>query len=108
MKQIRKSPEAQKDEEPAVVYYARQSIEVADRFIDEIRIVTHKIARTPGIGSLRFAQALDIHGLRMYPLRDFPYLIFYLIHEEYIYIMRVMHGHRDVFGLLLGITGDEK
>ena len=103
MKPARKRPEAQKDIEDAVVYYARQSLELSGRFIGEIKVATGKIEKMSGIGSLRFSHDLGVPLLRVHPLRDFPYLLLYFERADHIDLVRVMHSHRDFSKLLLGI-----
>lgn len=48
------------------------------------------------MGSPRYALELRITGLRHLPLRGFPYLVFYIEHEQYVEIARVLHGNMDI------------
>ena len=51
-------------------------------------------------GSPRYAQELDLPGLRMWGLRRFPHLVFYMNLETHIDVWRVLHGERDLPGWL--------
>ncbi len=60
------------------------------------------IARHPGTGSLRYAHELDLAGLRFWPLRRYPYLVFYFPQPDHIDVWRVLHGARDLPAWLAG------
>jgi plasmid stabilization system protein ParE len=51
-------------------------------------------------GASRYAYELDIPGLRRWPLRRFPYLIFYMEQADHIDVWRVLHGRRDIPALM--------
>lgn len=50
----------------------------------------------PKGGSPRYAQELDLTGLRFRTIGRFPYLIFYIEKEAEIDVWRVLHGARHV------------
>jgi len=58
------------------------------------------LATHPAIGSRRYADLLGIPGLRSWPIKKSPYLIFYIDDAGQIDIWRVLHGRRDVSALL--------
>jgi toxin ParE1/3/4 len=87
---------ADEDIGEAVDYYAAESVATADRFIDELKRYVQLIGKTPRIGSPRYSHELNIAGLRFQKVGKFPYLIFYVEHEEYIDVLRVLHEHRDM------------
>jgi toxin ParE1/3/4 len=89
----------------AVDYYAAESVEAADRFIDELKRNVDLISKSPRIGSPRYSHALNIEGLRFQKLGRFPYLIFYVEREDYIDVWRVLHEHRDIPNHLQARTG---
>ncbi len=103
MKQILQSLEARKDIEEIVRYYSKQNLRVTTQFINEYKIAVSKIEKMPAIGSLRFADELDILNVRAYSLSNFPYLVFYFEQHDHIDLVRVLHTHRDIFNLLLGL-----
>lgn len=56
----------------------------------------------PQTGSTRYAALLNLPGLRVWPLKGFPYLIFHLEREAHTDIWRVLHAHRDIPGWIEG------
>ena len=47
-------------------------------------------------GATRYADLLKLRDLRFWPIKDFPYLIFYLERDAHIDIWRVLHAYRDI------------
>lgn len=81
----------------AVDYYQNEAgAQVAMEFIDELEASLEKVSIKPTIGSLRYAQLLNLPGLRSSQLKRFPYLIFYREREGRIELERVLHGSRDI------------
>mgnify|MGYP001592277062 CR=1 FL=1 len=103
MKKSRKHPQAERDIAGAVVCYAGDSIETAERFLRELEDAVRRIERMPGTGSLRYARDLDMPGLRAHLLGGFPYVLFYFERDGHADLVRVLHTHRDIFTLLLEI-----
>ena len=54
------------------------------------------IGRHPATGSTRYAQELDLPGLRCWPVKRYPYLVFYVERDDHIDVWRVLHGQRDI------------
>ena len=54
------------------------------------------IARYLATGSPRYAHALNIPGLRSWPLTRYPHLVFFIEREDHIDVWRVLHGQRDI------------
>ncbi|MFC4251420.1 type II toxin-antitoxin system RelE/ParE family toxin [Sinimarinibacterium flocculans] len=97
MKPLRWHPQARRDVDDAAAWYAGQgglALELA--FADALEGAIKQIARHPGTGSSRYADVLKAHALRFWPLKKFPYLIFYVEREQYIDISRVLHAQRDI------------
>lgn len=65
-------------------------------FIEEAEQAFRRIGRNPAIGSPRYAFELGLEGLRAWPLRRFPYLIFYIEQPNALDVWRVLHGQRDI------------
>jgi toxin ParE1/3/4 len=85
------------DASEIVAYYAREAGEqVALDFIDALERASLNISRLPASGSPRLAHELNLPGLRMFPLRRFPYLVFYVEQADHIDIWRVLHAARDI------------
>lgn len=45
---------------------------------------------------------LRLDGLRAWPLRRFPHLVFYRVEREHIDVWRVLHAKRDVPAWIIG------
>jgi toxin ParE1/3/4 len=88
---------ANRDAEAAIEFYLREdAVRVALGFIDALEEAYAHIGRHPAAGSPRYAHELNLPGLRSWPLRGYPHLVFYVEHEDHIDVWRVLHGHRDV------------
>ena len=89
--------QAHRDVENAVAYYLAQDAESAAlEFIDALEKAYGHIGRHPASGSPRFAHELNLPGLRSWPLKGFPHLVFYVEHPDRIDVWRVLHGQRDI------------
>jgi toxin ParE1/3/4 len=88
---------AQRDIDEAIAYYFEEGgADLALGFIDALEAAYRRIGTSPQSGSPRYAHELDLPGLRFWPLRRFPYLIFYLDRSDQLDIWRVLHGQRDI------------
>lgn len=63
--------------------------------------MTH-IEHFPQVGSLRYAQLLDVEGLRFVIVEGFPYLIFYFEQPDYLDVVRMLHQQQDIPAILSG------
>jgi toxin ParE1/3/4 len=98
-KPVRPRVVAREDVEKAVAYYAAEAgAAAALGFIDEVEQTCRAIAIHPAAGSLRYAYELNLPGLRVWQLRQYPYLVFYMDHETHVDVWRVLHAHGDVPG----------
>ncbi|MFM9865037.1 MAG: type II toxin-antitoxin system RelE/ParE family toxin [Micropepsaceae bacterium] len=85
------------DVEEAIAYYAHEAgPKIALGFVDALEQAYGHIARHPGSGSPRLAHELDLPGLRVWPLRRSPHLVFYIELDEHIDVWRILHGARDI------------
>lgn len=88
---------AHRDVDEAVEYYlAEGSEQAALGFIDALEQAYGHIGRHPATGSPRYAHELDLPGLRVWPLKRYPHLVFYVEREDHIDVWRVLHGQRDI------------
>lgn len=88
---------ATRDVDQAVAYYLDEASEkIALRFVDALEEAYTHIGRQPAAGSPRYAHELGIPGLRSWPLRRFPYLVFYVERLDHVDIWRVLHGRREI------------
>ena len=89
-----------------VDHYLQEAGEpVALRFVDTIEKAFRHIARHPESGSPRYALELELPGIRCWPVKQFPYLIFYVERDDHIDVWRILHGQRDIPGWLLDEPG---
>ena len=88
---------AEQDIEQASLQYLTEGGEaLALDFIEEAEQAFRRIGRNPAIGSPRYAFELSLEGLRAWPLRRFPYLIFYIEQRDALDVWRVLRGQRDI------------
>ena len=89
--------QADRDVDQAIEHYlGENAIEAALGFIDALERAYAHISRQPTTGSSRYASELNLPGLRFWPLRRYPRLVFYLARSDHIDVWRVLHGKRDI------------
>jgi toxin ParE1/3/4 len=94
---VKVRPAARRDVATAAQWYAKEGgFGLANRFITSVRTVFERNARHAASGSPRYATLVGIAGLRNHPLKDFPYLIFYVEHVTSLDVVRVLHASRDL------------
>jgi toxin ParE1/3/4 len=92
---------ANRDVDEAIAYHLKESgAEGTLALVDALEDAYGLLGRHPAIGSSRYAHELDIPGLRSWPLRRFPYVVFYIEREDRIDVWRVLHGQRDIPALM--------
>jgi len=77
-------------------YLSAAGPDAAMAFVDALERAMSHISRQPGSGSPRYGHELNIPGLRHWPLRKYPHLIFYLEYAGHVEVWRVLHSHSDV------------
>ncbi len=88
---------ANRDVDAAIRHYLRENAEqAAIGFIDALEQAYAHIGRNPATGSPRYAHELNLPGLRFWPLKHYPHLIFYIERDDRIDVWRVLHGQRDI------------
>lgn len=88
---------ANRDVDEAIAYYLSEEAEqVGLGFIDALEQAYKHISRHPATGSPRYAHALNLPGLRSWPLTRYPHLVFYMDRGDHIDVWRVLHGQRDI------------
>ncbi len=93
---------AQQDIVKAFDYYlTAASAPVAADFVREIDACMQRIEQFPEAGSPRYASILDVEGLRFLIAERYPYLVFYFERPDYADIVRVLHQHQDIPGILM-------
>ena len=77
-------------------YLSEAGVQTALGFIDELERAYRHIAQYPASGSSRYAWELDVPGLRSWPLKGYPHLVFYRERGDCLDVWRVLHGQRDI------------
>lgn len=94
---------ANRDTEEAVDYYLSQgSTKAALAFVDALEQAYAHLGRHPLSGSPRHAHELNLPDLRAWPVKGYPWLVFYVDRERYVEVWRVLHGERDIPAWLRG------
>ena len=88
---------ANRDVNEAVAYDLEEGARgAALGFVDALERVYDHVSRHPAAGSPRHAGELNLPGLRHWPVKGYPHLVFYVEHEGHIDVWRVLHAHRDI------------
>jgi toxin ParE1/3/4 len=89
--------QAEQDIQQAVDYYFDEGAEQAgQRFVNALERAFTQISSHPAAGSPRYAHELNLPGLRHWPVKRFPYLVFYVELDEHVDVWRVLHAQRDI------------
>jgi toxin ParE1/3/4 len=89
-------PAARADVRAIVVRYRDDSGPgIARAFSDQLQRTLVGVARREP-GSPRFAPALDLPGLRAWPVSRFPYLVLGFERPDHFDVLRVLPGKRDI------------
>lgn len=103
MKPVRVRPRANAEIDALADHIAADSLDAAMRFLDAMQKAFALIGEQPGIGSRRYAHLPMLEGLRLWPVPGFErHLIFYVERADYIDVLRVLHGARDIPAVLDG------
>ncbi len=88
---------ADEDLENAISFYLSEAgPEIAATFVHRFEEAVKQISRHSALGSPRYGHLLQIDGLRHWPMKRFPYLIFYLEKDAHIELARVLHASMDI------------
>ncbi len=88
---------AARDVEEALDHYCAEAGEgVALGFVAALERAYLHISRYPASGSSRYSYELNLAGLKLWPLKRFPYLAFYIECETHVDVWRVLHAERDI------------
>lgn len=67
------------------------------RFISRVKEALLDVSMSTEAGSPRYGHELNLPGLRCWPVRSFPYLIFYMTARGQVDVWRVLHReHRPL------------
>ena len=77
-------------------YLAMAGTDVAVDFLHDFdRAIAH-ISEFPTTGSPRYGYEPSLAGIRFWPMKKYPYLIFYFETGDRIDVWRVMHRNMDI------------
>jgi toxin ParE1/3/4 len=94
---------ANRDVDEAIGHYLSEgATQAALGFIAALEQAYGHIGRHPAAGSPRYAHELDLPGLRSWPLKRYPHIVFYIERSDHFDVWRVLHGQRDIPAWLLG------
>ena len=91
MKAVLFHPEAEEELIASAVFYETRSKGLGHKFLNEITRSLDLISFSPKTWSV-FSD-----DIRRFLLQQFPFGLLYEIHDDYIYIIAVMHLHREPF-----------
>jgi len=95
--EILRRPQALRDIEECFVYIAEDNLEIGVRFLAAVEGSLKQISQFPFIGQERRFTNIQFQSLRMWHVKNFEnYLIFYLVAEGKVEIIRVLYSSRDV------------
>ena len=97
LKPVVRRRRADDDIEKAIAYYLNKAgADVATDFANRLEEALRRISRLPTIGSSRYGHLVQIPELRHWPMKRFPYLLFYIEKENCIELSRVLHTSVDI------------
>jgi toxin ParE1/3/4 len=100
-RRIIKRERALRDLEQRSQYSRQHNPSAAIRFLDAAQATIRKLAASPGIGSRYDPEHPALAEIRFFPVSRFENdLIFYRPIADGIEIVRVLHGARDIAGIL--------
>lgn len=95
---ILKRPQAERDIEECFVFIAEDNLDIGVTFLVAVEDSLEQLSRMPLIGKTK--RFRTVKNLRMGAVKGFDsYLIFYLVNEDSIELVRLLHGARDIDGL---------
>jgi toxin ParE1/3/4 len=102
MNAIHRRHKARQDLVEIFRYYAREAgLRVAQRFFAQVEATLTRLAGMPGMGTHYDLDHPALADLRFFPVSRFRmYLVFYRTVPGGIEIVRVLHGARDIAGIL--------
>lgn len=97
MKPVVWSKPARRDADDAAYWYANQGgLDLGERFIAAVEAALEHIGAHPKTGSTRYAMQLKLDELRFWPVKGFPFLVFYIESEQRVDVASVLHAQRDI------------
>ncbi len=91
MKEVLFHPEAEEEMMTSSLFYETRMKGLGYKFLKEIERSIKLISASPETWPAFF------EDIKRFLLRRFPFCLLYEIHDDYIYIIAVMHLHREPF-----------
>jgi len=89
--------QAERDVEAAIDHLLSEAGEsVVLGFVGALEEAYRHLGHHPETASRRYGHELGLPGLRSWPLRRYPYLVFFVEREDHLDVWRVLHGKRDI------------
>jgi plasmid stabilization system protein ParE len=77
--------------------------EVAVRFRDAVRLTVQSLLKRPLVGPRFHSSNPQLQNLRTWPVAGFEAIrIYYLLEEDKLKVIRILHGKRDVKRIIVG------
>jgi toxin ParE1/3/4 len=89
-------PSASADLAETLEYYTECSSGLPDAFLEQLDIALTLLLERPNIGSRRFSHFFPSINLRTWSLDRFPFRIFYMVDDDTLHILRVLHERRNI------------
>jgi toxin ParE1/3/4 len=102
MRKVRFRPRAWEDIQESAEFLANEgSSKIAERFLDSIDEITHRLTGLPQMGTpCRFSNP-QLRNLRRIPVSGFgKWMVFYQESKDGVEVIRVLHGARDIASIL--------
>ncbi len=106
---VRRRDRARRDLIDIYRHLAREAgVRTASRFLAQAEATCERLAGMPSMGTRYEAEDQALAAIRFFPIRRFKkYLVFYLPTSRGIDVVRVLHGARDIHGILAEEFGVE-
>ena len=94
--------EAETDLRAAARHYAEIDPELAERFIAGVESLLELVSTQPEMGRnyADVATRTELANVQWFPLRDFPYLVFWSHDSEQVSVWAVAEAHQDLPAIL--------
>jgi toxin ParE1/3/4 len=79
---------------------------VAGDFLDQISAALAHLDAFPQSGSPQYRHLFHDIDLRFWMLRRFPYVIFYVVRDDYVDVIAMLHQHADIPSILIARDSD--
>ena len=77
------------------------ALDAAMRFLDSVDESIEALCKMPQIGAPKALKNPLLTGLRFSPVQDFDnILIFYVVQQDTLRVVRILHGRRDLMKIL--------